>query len=414
MMKRQSKPAKKITGTDIARAAGCSQASVSKVMNNDPHVSEFLRGKVLEQARRLNYRTRGTGELRQVALILPAPWRFRLDGYVAALLNAMIYVLHRRNIRMEIVLENHLNMLLSHVFDGGISISWEPGLTADWFEHFELPLVRINTNPELAGRRNHLAYVNMDSEKSMRILLDKLYSLDHRRIILLAPDPQEIEERRARCQGFYSYLRSKRILQPEKRCIFAMRANTMEHNLLLLKQAVSEGATALIAVDEGAARNALALIEKLHLNIPGRISVVCWEQKDVLPYYNPPITGMVMDYTQLSESAVDLLSAFCRGEAVSDVYFPFRLIERESVAPAYRKKSRGKLPQQILALLANGPETRSRIAAALGVKPYSGYFNRTLLDLLNTKQIIYGQKTPAGRTRLLQLADRVDPSEKRN
>ena len=413
-MKQKSQPAKKITGTDIARAAGCSQASVSNVMNNNPHVSEFLREKVLEQARRLNYQTRGTGELRQVALILPAPWRFRLDGYVAALLNAMIYVLDRRNIRMEIVLENHLNMLLSHVFDGGISISWEPGLTADWFEHFELPLVRINTNPELSGRRPQMAYVNMDSEKSMCILLDKLYSLDHRRIILLAPDPQEIEQRRKRYTGFYNYLKSKRVLHPEQRCIFGMREKSFEENLSLLKQAVLDGATALIAVDEGAARDALALIEKLRLNIPGRISVVCWEQKDVLPYYNPPITGMVMDYTQLSETAVDLLSAFCRGESVSNVYFPFRLIERESVAPAYRRKKRGKLPQRILALLANGPETRTRIASVLGVKPYSGHFNRTLLDLLNSKQIVYGQKTPAGRTHLLQLADKVDPFENGN
>ena len=117
---------------------------------------------------------------------------------------------------------------------------------------------------------------------------------------------------------------------------------------------------------------------------------------------------------QLSEAAVDLLSALCRGEAVSDVYFPFRLIERESIAPAYRKKSRGKLPQRILALLENGPETRSRIASSLAVKPYSGHFNRTLLDLLNSKQIIYGQKTPAGRTRLLQLADEADSFENGN
>ena len=394
---------RKITGTDIARAAGCSQSSVSKVMNGEPHVSEFLREKVLEQARRLNYRTGNVGYLRRVALILPAPWRFRLDGYVAALLNALIYVLHRRNIQMEIVLEDTLSTLRSHVFDGGISISWEPGLTADWFAHFELPLVRINTNPELSGKRERLAYVNMDGEGSMRILLDKLYSLDHRRITLLAPDPREIEERRARCQGFYKYLHAKRILRPEKRCIFSMRDNSPEENLALLKQAVSDGTTALIAVDEGAARNALVLIEKLRLNIPGRISVVSWEQKDVLPYYNPPITGMSMDYTRLSEAAVDLLDALCRKEKVSDVYFPFRLIERESVAPAYRKKHRGKLPQRILELLAGGPEPRARIASALGVKPYSGHFNRTLIELLNAKKIAYGPKTPAGRNRLLQL-----------
>ena len=61
--------------------------------------------------------------------------------------------------------------------------------------------------------------------------------------------------------------------------------------------------------------------------------------------------------------------------------------------------------------MTNGPETRSRIAAALGVKPYSGYFNRTLLDLLNSKQIIFGQKAPTGRNRLLQLADKTNPAD---
>ena len=59
--------AEKITGTDIAHAANCSQSSVSKVMNNNPHVSEFLRGKILEQARKMNYHLKVGGNLRQVA-----------------------------------------------------------------------------------------------------------------------------------------------------------------------------------------------------------------------------------------------------------------------------------------------------------------------------------------------------------
>ncbi|NMA20910.1 MAG: LacI family transcriptional regulator [Lentisphaerae bacterium] len=396
---------KKITGADVAKAAGCSQSSVSKVMNNHPNVSEFLRRNVLEQARRLNYDLR-YGKLQRLAIILPAPWRFRLDGYVASLLNAMIYVLHRRGIRMEIVQEDDLDVLLSRVIDGGISISWEPELTAKWFDNFQLPLVRINANPTLYRRDNLLAHVNMDGKKSMRNLLDKFYSLGHRRIFLLAPDPMEIEQWRTRYQGFYEYLKSRHIQNPERNCIFNMRENSFEQNLSLLKQAVSSGATALVAVDEGAARNALSLIERLKLNVPKRISVVSWEQKDILPYCDPPITGMAMDYTQLSEAAVDLLAAFCRGEKVSDIYFPFRLIERESVAPVYRKKTKGKLTERILALLANGPETRVRIASALEVKPYCGYFNRTITDLLNAELIVYKQKEGSGRTRLLALPEK--------
>ena len=410
---KRSLQSRKVTATDVARAAGCSQSTVSKVMNNLGYVSDCVRLKVLEQVRKLNYRRCGN-KLRRLALILPASWQFSRDGYVAALLNAMAYVLCQRNIQVEFVLKNDLELLRSRAIDGGISISIEPDLAAAWFGLFQLPLVRINANPVFDRPDSLLAHVNMDSGKSMRSLLDQLYSLGHRHILLLVPEAKEVEERRTRYQGFFDYLRSRHVRHPEKYCIFSMRSNSFEQNLALLKQAVANGATALIAVDEGAARDALNLIEKLKLNVPKRISVVSWEQQNVLPYFNPPITGMAMDYMRLSEAAVDLLSALCRGETVSDVYFPFRLIERESIAPAYRKKSRGKLPQRILALLENGPETRSRIASSLGVRPYSGHFNRTLLALLNSKQIIYGQKTPAGRTRLLQLADEADCFENGN
>lgn len=394
---------KRITGSDVAAAVGCSQSSVSKVMNEQPRVSEFLRGRILSEARKLNYSRQPRGKLHRIALILPAPWRFRLDGYVASLLNAMIYVLYRRNIKMEIVQENDLDILLNHTVNGGISISWEPELTAAWFDRFQMPFVRINTNPNLARPEPLLAHVNMDGRGSMKFLLDRLYALGHRRIILLVPDPREIEERRTRYQGFCDYLKMRHIQHPERRCIFGMRQKTFEENLALLKQAVSEGATALIAVDEGAARNALFLIEKLKLNVPGRISVVSWEQKDVLPYFDPPVTGMAMDYTQLCEESVDLLAALCRGEKVSDVSLPFRLIERESVAPVCREKPRKKLEHRILELLQKGPLTRIRIASVLGVKPYSGYFNRAIARLQTAGRIDYGEKSNFGRERLLRL-----------
>lgn len=396
---------KKITGFDVAAAAGCSQSTVSKVMNEQPRVSEFLRGKILAAARKLNYNISSRGKLHRIVLILPAPWRFRLDGYVASMLNAMTYVLYQRNIKMEIVQEDDLDVLFNHTINGGISISWEPELTAAWFDRFQLPLVRINTNPAFSAQEKLLAYVNMDGEKSMCLLLDRLYGLGHRRIVLLAPDPREIEERRTRYQGFFNYLKNRHIQHPEERCIFGMREKTFEENLALLKNSVYAGATALIAVDEGAARNALLLIEKLKLNVPGRISVVSWEQKDVLPYFNPPVSGMAMDYTQLCEKSVDLLGALCRGERVSDVYIPFQLIERESVAPAYEKKSRGNLGSRILESLKKAPDTRSRIAAALGVKPYSGYFNRTIGKLLDEQRIAY-KKNASGKARLLTLFEK--------
>ena len=399
---KRSLQSKKVTSTDVAKAAGCSQSTVSNVMNNIGYVSDSLRQKVIEQAQKLNYRCGGSN-LRRIALILPGSWQFNLGEYTATLLNAMVYVLCHSNIQVEFVMKNNLETLRSRAIDGGISLSIEHDLTTAWFRLFPLPLVRINVNPVFDRPDSLLAYVNMDSGKSMRSLLDKLYSLGHRKIVLLAPEKQDIEERRTRYLEFYRYLKSHRVQNPEQRCIFAMQRNSFEENLVLLKNEVSKGATALIGVDEGYARSVLSLAEALKLNIPGRISLVCWERADILPYFDPPVTGMGIDYKQLCEAAVDLLAKLCRGEKVDNVYIPFRLFERESVAPACRRKSKGNLADQILAHLANGPDSRSHIASVLGVKPYSGYFSRTLLDLLNSKQIVYGPKAPTGRNHLLRL-----------
>ncbi|GGX30962.1 LacI family DNA-binding transcriptional regulator [Streptomyces lomondensis] len=55
-------PAKRITSTDVARAAGVSQTTVSLVLNNKPgqRIPTDTRRRVLEAARQLNYRPRGS------------------------------------------------------------------------------------------------------------------------------------------------------------------------------------------------------------------------------------------------------------------------------------------------------------------------------------------------------------------
>ncbi|MET9830377.1 LacI family DNA-binding transcriptional regulator [Streptomyces sp. NPDC006385] len=55
-------PAKRITSTDVARAAGVSQTTVSLVLNDKPgqRIPTDTRRRVLEAARQLNYRLRGS------------------------------------------------------------------------------------------------------------------------------------------------------------------------------------------------------------------------------------------------------------------------------------------------------------------------------------------------------------------
>ncbi|NMC02754.1 MAG: LacI family transcriptional regulator, partial [Chloroflexi bacterium] len=62
---------------EIARLSGVSRSTVSRVINNDPHVSEETRARVLEVVVRLNYqpnaiaRSLAAGKTHVLGLIIP-------------------------------------------------------------------------------------------------------------------------------------------------------------------------------------------------------------------------------------------------------------------------------------------------------------------------------------------------------
>ena len=51
---------KRINGRDVALAAGCSQATVSRVIKSDPRISRETRKRVLDVARKLGYDMRSS------------------------------------------------------------------------------------------------------------------------------------------------------------------------------------------------------------------------------------------------------------------------------------------------------------------------------------------------------------------
>ena len=222
MKKKQNISQKKVTSLDVARAAECSQSSVSKVLNDRPHVSGYLRRRILAAVQELDYNMDPHGYLRRIALIIPKKISAQ-DTYTRELINAMIYILADRKIRMEFVLDNDLDALQGQVISGGISICLNTSLPEMWFERFQIPLVQINMYPDLIRSYPMMAYVFADGVKSMKDLLDMLYAQGHRNIVLLAPNAQWVEEMRARYQSFYNYLKSHRVQNPEQRPLHSCR-----------------------------------------------------------------------------------------------------------------------------------------------------------------------------------------------
>jgi LacI family transcriptional regulator len=82
--KAPAKPKGRVTMTDIARAAGCSQATVSFVLNNSPGIrlSQQTRERVIEAAHALGYSAPAFSALKAPAITFEGPAFDRLDGVI--------------------------------------------------------------------------------------------------------------------------------------------------------------------------------------------------------------------------------------------------------------------------------------------------------------------------------------------
>jgi hypothetical protein len=113
-------------GTDVARLAGVSQKTVSRVFNNEPNVTEDTRHRVLAAARRLGYRPNGaahallTGRTQRIGVVSHGTAHFGPSSLLVALERATREVAYSLSIVNSF--EDDPTGLAGAVDDGGESL----------------------------------------------------------------------------------------------------------------------------------------------------------------------------------------------------------------------------------------------------------------------------------------------------
>ena len=317
---------KKVNSTMVARAAGVSQATVSRVLNNHPRVDERTRRAVLSAASSLGYSLRIRGGNLRIGIVMSK--NSPIGSYQAMTLSALKADVYRRSWQMEIVFNEDLAVLGSRALSGAISISGDGSLNRRWSEFTTLPLVRF------AARSSHsdnIYSVYSDEEPLWREMLKMLYASGHRRIGLLL--------RRSRASDAVLYENLGELF-PRLMTGFGMAGaeefvsygGSSVPLAERLENLLRKGVTALIVIPGDTALEVCALLRARAIRIPDDLSLVTRDFSGVTEFWNPPLTVMRTDYNALSVSALDLLARLVRGERPSaDVAIPGKLICRESV-----------------------------------------------------------------------------------
>ncbi|MBR0460161.1 MAG: LacI family DNA-binding transcriptional regulator [Victivallales bacterium] len=321
---------KKVNSRMVAKAAGVSQATVSRVLREDPHVSADTRACVLEHARRLGYDLCGR-DARRVALLLPPPER-PLSSFWNAVLVGVCGNFAARGWHVELFFADHLESLDERLLDGAVDFSSSETLADIWSSRFHIPLVRTQNG---SRRQNNISAALLDCASMMFRVVSLFRDYGHREIFYLTTT-SEAEERAnptRRLAGFYHACDSCKIPHPERHCVFLppdASDASLEH---AIERILRDGATALYCAEETLALRLDTILDRMGLQIPKDLSRIDPEVPNVSAFLRPPRTTVQPDETAAVLRIANLLAQMlATGKAPPNVLLPIKLVVRNSVA----------------------------------------------------------------------------------
>ena len=286
---------KKVTSTDIARAAGVSQSTVSMVLNRKYNVSfskETVK-KVEEAAEELGYvlpRRKTRKESRREKLLvvfcsnLTNPYYVMLLQGIELRAKEQGYGLFVCNTQRDLRMEERYLKMMNELHPVGIIYTCNPShCFMDRVEKLadEIPVVIVNNQNE----HLNVDAVELDNSKLGRIMARHLLELGHRKVAYIAPPLTVRQKQRSkRVEGFLKEferagLKDQVIIKAadeEIDLVFAFIDSEYKIGYELTRELLEEqrDVTAIVGLNDMIAFGILDALQEAKLKVPGDVSVM--------------------------------------------------------------------------------------------------------------------------------------------
>jgi DNA-binding LacI/PurR family transcriptional regulator len=332
---------------DIAREAGVSPATVSRVLNNSAPVEESVRARVLAAAAAVGYQAQRSHipvpqRHNPIALLIPDilnPYFTEVargvqdeasaDGYLSLLLDTA------ENPERE---QEFLRMLASQPVRGivacGSRIPRQELIAA--CGQIKTPMVVLN---RCLGLPN-VACILVDLENATYRAVRHLLELQHTRIAFL-PGPSQSETSQARRRGIEMALADAGLSLRAEWCIpsFPDVDGGFQAMSALLAQPPQNRPTAVITHNDLMALGVLHAVRSHRLHVPEDISVIGIDDIPMAGHANPPLTTLAPPKYRMGRMAVQMLRRMAEGqpppgEGYTLVECPLIVRESTGLAPS--------------------------------------------------------------------------------
>lgn len=327
---------------DIARLAGVSVATVSRVVNDRPDVSQETRDLVMQFVRTHNFSTNrnaralAVGRTGFVGLTIP----YVLGDYFTSILSGATEALHEHDLRAVLCPTLHLHdrevslmeRLMRGTTDGAILIlPSESRRELHELQAQGFPFVIVDPRQPLD---DDIPAVSAMHLTGARAATDHLLGLGHRRIALIT-GPAGWVASDERVDGFRAALAKAGVI-PDPDLIVSGDFNieggrAAAHALLGLP----EPPTAIFASNDNMAVGATQAARQRGIDVPSELSIVGFDDAAIAGIVSPALTTVRQPLEEMGRMAVTLLTRLLEGQHVESlgIKLATRLVIRGSTAP---------------------------------------------------------------------------------
>lgn len=334
----------RVTIHDVAREAGVSIATVSRLTNGRPGAgSEATRERLQAVIERLGYvpnpsaRRLKTGRSHLVGVVLSNIAHPYWSGVLAGVEDGcqrLGYNVVIGSASDSAEAENrYLRLFVNQPVDGLLlnPASANPATIARW-STLSCPVIMLDrTFPALS-----FPLVAMDNRVAARLATEHLLGLGHRRIGMVSWPIADLSNRQERLSGYLDALRAAGIARAPSLIRFARESWDDGVRQTLALFAGDDPPTAVFSATGMLNLQVLAALKQLGRRVPEDVSVVGYDDSPWDPLLDPPLTTVSSSSHLLGATAAELLCAAIeqRGAAVpAETRLPPRLAVRRSTAP---------------------------------------------------------------------------------
>ena len=322
---------------DVARLAGISHQTVSRVLNGHPNVRERTRLRVRAAIEELGYRPNwaaralATGRSQHIGVVAQNSTLFGPTSLLAAFELAAaahgfvvsvrrVRVLDRSSIAQAV--EHHREQRVA-----GIVVMAPTAAAGEALAEVptDIPLVTVDGDPERSS-----PLVTVDQEAGALLATRHLLDAGHATVWHVA-GPADWFDAAGRIGGWQQALEAAGAEVPPVSPADWSAASGYRAGLLLARM---PEVTAVFAANDHLALGILRAMSEQGRSVPGEVSVVGFDDVPESPYYIPPLTTVRPDFDNVATEALNLLMdriAEPRDGASRRTITP-TLVERSSVA----------------------------------------------------------------------------------